>query len=152
MLKIKIENIYMCKLFSKFINTLIFKNLKFKLEKHIYNSFFFWKKILNSLPIFYFFEALLKIRPLIGFYIYIIKKKQKKKIKIKPYFMGFIARWQKGIYWLTRSIKMQSENLLFNFINDLYNIVYNDKSNALKQKVKFYKTILLFKTSKNFLW
>ena len=46
---------------------------------------------------------------------------------------------------------MEFEKFLYNFINELYNIVYNEKSNALKQKIKYYKTILLFKTSKNFL-
>ena len=40
MLKVKTENIYLSKLFLKFINTLIFKNVKIKIEKQIYNSFF----------------------------------------------------------------------------------------------------------------
>jgi hypothetical protein len=42
--------------------------------------------------VFYFFEALLKLKPVMGFYLFIITKKQKKKIKIKPHFMGLSAR------------------------------------------------------------
>lgn len=40
LLKTKIEYIYMSKLFLKFLNTLIFFNLKIKIEKFIYVSFF----------------------------------------------------------------------------------------------------------------
>jgi ribosomal protein S7 len=152
MLKIKINNNYMSKLFSKFINRLIFLNLKQKIENFIQYGFFYWKKQLNSISIFYFFEALLKVRPLVGFYSYIIKKKNKKKIKIKPYFMNFLARWQKAIYWLSRSIKMQNEKIYLNFINEIYNIIFFEKGNTIKQKMKFYKTIILFKTSKNYKW
>jgi hypothetical protein len=50
------------------------------------------------MPLFFFFQALLSVRPVIGFYLYIIKKKQKKTIKIKPYYMSFLGRWQKAIY------------------------------------------------------
>ena len=41
MLKIKFDNIFMSKLFLKFLNTFIFFNLKLKMEKIIYLSFFF---------------------------------------------------------------------------------------------------------------
>lgn len=41
MLKTKMENVYMSRLFVKFINTLIFINLKLKLENIIYLSFFY---------------------------------------------------------------------------------------------------------------
>lgn len=124
------------------------------MEKLVYFSFFYWKKLLNTIPVFYFFESILKIRPLIGFYIYIIKKKKKKQVKIKPYFMSFRNRWQKAIYWFTRSIKieMSKQKFYVNLINELYSILFLDKSNSLKQKMKYYKTILLFKTSKNFKW
>lgn len=154
MLKIKKNHIYNSKLILKFINTLIFLNLKKKIEKLLIYGFFYWKKQLNTIPIFYFFEALLKLRPVMGFYIFIIIKKKKKKIKIKPHFMNFWARWQKAIYWLTRSIKFNNEKIKFSFnlINELYNIIFFEKSNSLNQKAKYYKTILLFKTTKNYLW
>ena len=152
MLKIKTENVYLSKLILKFINILIFVTLKTKMEKFLYFSFFYWKKLLNTIPLFYFFETLLKIRPVIGFYIYIIKINKKNKIKIKPYFMTFTARLQKAIYWLSRSIKIEKEKLSFNIINEFYNIVFFNRSNALLQKMKFYKTILLFKTSKRYKW
>lgn len=154
MLKIKKNHIYNSKLILKFINTLIFLNLKKKIEKLLIYGFFYWKKQLNTIPLFYFFEALLKLRPVMGFYIFIIIKKKKKKIKIKPHFMNFWARWQKAIYWLTHSIKFNNDKIKFSFnlINELYNIVFFEKSNSINQKIKYYKTILLFKTSKNYLW
>ena len=154
MLKIKTDNIFISKLFHKFINHLIYTSLKIKIEKLILFSFFYWKKQLNSIPLFYFFEALLKVRPLIGFYIFIIKNKKQQKIKIKPYFMNLYSRWQKAIYWFSRSLKMETGklNLPYIFINELYNIVFLEKSNTLVQKIKYYKTILLFKTSKNYNW
>lgn len=39
--------------------------------------------------------------------------------------------------------------MYFNIINELYDVVFFDKSNALCQKIKHYKTILMFKSSKN---
>lgn len=53
--------------------------------------FFFEKKPIKHHH-FFFFQALLEVRPLIGFYLYISKKKQKKIIKIKPYYLSFIGR------------------------------------------------------------
>lgn len=151
---IKHENIYMSKLLLKFINAFLFTNLKIKIEKLVYYSFFYWKKQSNNLALFYLFEALFKIRPLIGFYIYIIKTKQTKKIKIRPYFMPFEARWQKAIYWFSRSIKMenQKQSFLLTVSDELYNVTQLDKSSSLSQKIKYYKTILSFKTSKNYTW
>jgi len=46
----------------------------------------------------------------------------------------------------------QKINFAFNLINELYNITFLEKSNALRQKSKYYKTILLFKTTKNYQW
>ena len=154
LLKLKRDNIYMSKLFLKFINSFIFTSLKFKMEKLIYNTFFFWKKQLNIIPLFFLFEALFKIRPLIGFYIYIVKTKQNKKIKIKPHFMPFEARWKKAIYWLSRSIKIDRDKQSFfsNIINEVLNITTLEKGISLQQKIKYYKTILSFKTSKNYIW
>lgn len=151
---IKKDNLFFSNLFSKFLNSLIYTNYKKKLNNLLMNSFFYWKKVLGTVPIFYFFESLLKLRPLIGFYIYITKKKKKKHIKIKPYFMNFKNRWLKAIYWLSRSLKMElgTHSLSINFINELYSIVFLEKGNSLQQKTKYYKTILSFKTSKNFRW
>ncbi len=41
MLKTKTDHLYMSKLFLKFLNTLIFFNLKLKMEKLIYLGFFY---------------------------------------------------------------------------------------------------------------
>lgn len=154
LLKTKIEYIYMSKLFLKFLNTLIFFNLKIKIEKFIYVSFFLWKKTYKTTPLFFFFQALLEVRPLIGFYLYISKKKQKKIIKIKPYYLSFIGRWQKAIYWFTRGLKtnLYMHGFYTSFVQELFNITYLNVSNVLKQKLKFYQTILLFKSTKNYKW
>ena len=66
--------------------------------------------------------------------------------------MTFLARWQKAIYWLSRSIKLEKEILIYNFLNEIHNIVFLEKSNALRQKIKYYKTILLFKSTKRYKW
>jgi hypothetical protein len=42
MLRTKIENVYMSKLVIKFINTLFYINVKLKMEKLFYYSFFFF--------------------------------------------------------------------------------------------------------------
>ena len=151
---IKKDNIFLSKLFSKFINNLIYTNLKKKINNIIFNSFYYWKKLLGTNSIFFFFESLIKLRPLVGFYVYVIKKKKKKSIKIKPHFMNFKNRWLKAIFWLSRSLKINisKNSLLINFINELYSIVFLDRGNSLQQKTKYYKTILSFKTSKNFKW
>lgn len=154
MLKTKIDYLYMSQLFLKFLNTLIFFNLKLKMEKLIYLSFFYWKKKYKTTPLFFFFQALLSVRPLIGFYLYIIKKKQKKTIKIKPYYMSFLGRWQKAIYWFTRIFKIEhtKKGLSHIILYEIYNITYNNLSPILKQKIKFYQTILFFKSTKNYKW
>jgi len=97
-LSLKKEHIYTSSLLLKFFNNFIFNNLKCKMERLIYFSFFYWKKHSNLMPLFFFFESLLKVRPLLGFYLYIIKRKKIKKIKITPYFMPFENRWKKAIY------------------------------------------------------
>lgn len=154
MLKAKMDFLYMSKLFLKFLNTLIFFNFKLKMENLIYASFFFWKKKYKTTPLFFFFQALLTARPLIGFYLYIIKKKQKKTIKIKPYYMSFKGRWQKAIYWFTRFFKIEHTRtgLITTIIYEIYNITYSNVSSILKQKIKFYQTILFFKSTKNYKW
>lgn len=62
------------------------------MEKLILVSFFLWKKAFFVLPILSMYEALVKIRPLVGFYLYFIKKKRKKIFKIIPYYMSIISR------------------------------------------------------------
>jgi ribosomal protein S7 len=96
MLKIKKDYIYSSKLLLKFINTLIFLSFKRKIEKLVNFSFYYWKKQLNNIPIFYFFEAILKLRPVMGFYIFIITKKKKKKSKNKTTFYEFLITLTKS--------------------------------------------------------
>lgn len=152
---LKKENIYMSKLLLKFINAFVFINLKRKIENKIYLSFFFWKKQLNSNAIFFFLESLLKLQPLFGFYVYIIKKKTQKKLKLRPFFMLLEKRWKKAVYWISRSIKAtprQHHNFSITISNEIYNISILNKGQALAQKSKHYKTILKLKTTKNHKW
>ena len=151
---LKKDNIYMSKLLLKFTNLFIYTNLKKKVEKKIYISFFFWKKQFNYNPLFFFFESLLKLRPILGFYIYIVKKKKIKKIKIKQFFMKFNNRWKKAIYWISRSIKIIKNDITFAIAitNELYNISILNGGQALLQKSKHYKALTVHKTSKNLRW
>lgn len=64
----------------------------------MYFSIFYWKKHGLGTFMYYFLEALLKVRPLIGLYTYIIKNKKRIIIKICPHYMAFIARWRKALY------------------------------------------------------
>lgn len=68
--------------------------------------------------------------------------------------MTFMGRWQKAIYWFTRVFKIeQTKKGLYNIIlQEIYNITCLNVSPILKQKIKFYQTILFFKSTKNYKW
>jgi len=63
--------------------------MKLRAEKIIYHACFSLKKFLFVIPVFYLIEALLKIRPLVGFKLYKSKKKRKKLLKLSPYYIPF---------------------------------------------------------------
>lgn len=144
---------YLSTIFLKFINNWIFWRVKAKMEKLILVSFFLWKKAFFVLPILSMYEALVKIRPLVGFYLYFIKKKRKKIFKIIPYYMSIISRWRKAVYWLSLSIKSSFYTSILNRIfHEFYSINFFQKSKAINQKYKYYKLILLHKSSKHYKW
>lgn len=149
----KRDNIFQSKLFLKFINNWCFLKLKIKIEQNVYQACFYWKKYLGFLFILYFFESIITIRPLIGFYRYIIKKKRRKIIKIIPHYMSYYSRWNKGIFWFVRSIQIRYENKLYlKVINELFDINFLKISSAIKHKLLNYKIVVLYKSSKNYKW
>jgi len=68
--------------------------------------------------------------------------------------MSFSGRWQKAIYWFTRIFKIEhtTKGLSNGVMYEIYNISYANNSPVLKQKIKFYQTILFFKSTKNYKW
>ena len=64
----EIEGKYMSEILLKFIKGFIFVTFKIKIEKFIYYSFFYWKKMLGLMPLVC--AAIAKLRPSIGFYLF----------------------------------------------------------------------------------
>ena len=96
MLKIKFDNIFMSKLFLKFLNTFIFFNLKLKMEKIIYLSFFFWKKKYKTTPLFFFFSNIITNQTFDRFLSLLCKKKTKKDYKNKTLLYDFYGALTKS--------------------------------------------------------
>jgi ribosomal protein S7 len=94
-----IEGTFRSKWFSKLINYWFFSGSHYKAEKLFYLSFYTLKNKLNCCPIFFLFEALEKIKPIVGLKIY--KKKQKKKVlKITaiPFFLTAPLQYKKAVF------------------------------------------------------
>lgn len=107
------------------------------------------KSKLNCCPIFFFFEALEKIKPIIGLKFY----KQKKRIKITviPYFLTLASQYKKAIFWISKAIKLRFEKKLISKIsNELYAINVLNLGESLKKKKECYKYAIMFKTVKRF--
>ena len=49
-------------------------------------------------------------------------------------------------------MEREKYNFIDNITNELLDTINTEKSNSVQQKVKYYKTILRFKTSKNYTW
>lgn len=150
-----IEGIFRSKWFSKLINHWFFSGLHYKAEKLFYLSFYLLKSKLNCCPIFFLFEALEKIKPIVGLKIY--KKKHKKKKMIKttaiPFFLTISLQYKKAIFWLSKSIQLRFEKKLTAKIsNELYAINILNGGESLKKKKECYKYAVMFKTAKRFKW
>jgi hypothetical protein len=63
-------------------------------------SFYFLKKKLNCCPVYFFFEALEKIKPFISLKLYKKKHKKKKVVKIIaiPFFATLPLQYKKAIF------------------------------------------------------
>jgi ribosomal protein S7 len=86
------EPFFYSKLLSKFVNIFFYNGLKERVEKIIYFTFKFLKcKLRIQTPLFYFFECIETLRPLLGL---------KKKFK---FFTGGIKKIQYISYYLISS-------------------------------------------------
>ncbi len=150
-----IEGTFRSKWFSKFINHWFFSGVNFQTEKLFYLSFFFLKSKLNCCPIFFFFEALEKIKPFIGLKLYKKKHKKKKIVKITaiPFFLTLPLQYKKAIFWLSKSTQLRFEFFLIHKVaNELYSINILNSGESLKKKMESYKYAVMFKTTKRFKW
>jgi ribosomal protein S7 len=109
------------------------------------------KNKLNCCPIFFLFEALEKIKPIIGLKFY--KKKGGIKITAIPYFLTLALQYKKAIFWLYKSIQLRFEKKLISKVsNELYAINILNIGESLKKKRECYKYAIMFKTVKRFKW
>jgi len=147
------DSIFKSNIFAKFINKNIFGFIKLKWEKLLWLAFFCWKQLLFFLPLIYFYEALVKLRPLIRCRVYLIKKKRKKHYKLQTPAMTFPSRWSMAVSWLVTAIKTRIE-LYFveRFITEIFSINFLNKSEALNIKRRSYKKIIEHKGSRHFKW
>jgi len=150
-----LEGIFRSKWFSKFINHWFFSGNNYKAEKLFYLSFYFLKKKLNCCPVYFFFEALEKIKPFISLKLYKKKHKKKKVVKIIaiPFFATLPLQYKKAIFWLSKSIQLRFEIFLKSKVsNELYFINVLNSGESLKKKMEYYKYAVMFKATKRFKW
>jgi ribosomal protein S7 len=89
-----IEGIFFSKWFSKFINNCFRLKNKITVEKILYQTFFFLKKKLNFSCLFFFFETLEKVKPVIGLKVFTVGKNKTKAI---PTFLHVGLQYKKAI-------------------------------------------------------
>ena len=148
-----IEGFFWSKWLLKFINRFFFKGKRFLVEKSLYFSFFLLKKKLCVCSIFLFFEVLEKIKPIISLNIYKLKKSKVKKLCATPFIGKFAVQYKKGIFWLSKAIKLRKEQKLsIKIFYEFYDINYFNLGKALQKKKEYYKYFLFFKITKRFKW
>jgi len=109
--------------------------------------------MLGLIPQVYVSAAIGKLRPSVGFYLYIIKKRRKKVFKVRPYYMPYSVRWQKSMSWIRMAISNRNENKFYlRLLNEVYLVLFYTKGFSLALKTKHYKIILLYKSSKHYKW
>jgi ribosomal protein S7 len=147
------EGVFQSKWLSKFINKLTLFGKTGKIERLVYLTFFFIKKELSICPMFFFFEVLEKVRPVIGLKIY---KKKGRKVTTKtamPIKLNTTAQYKKAIFWLRLSISVKEEKQLVSKIfQEFYDTLILDAGNSLKKKKTYYKYAVLFKATRKFKW
>lgn len=148
-----LESIYWSKWLLKFISIYYFKGKRFLIERCLYFGLFLVKKKLDKNPLFYFFEVLEKIKPVMGLKVYKVPKRKLYKIKTIPFIIKFSTQYKKAITWLVKSIKLlKGINLSFKIFQEFYSIIYKSNSGTLHKKKEYYKYILMFKVTKKFKW
>jgi hypothetical protein len=137
-----------------FINKLSFILIRSKLETVLMMASLLLKKYYNLNLWFCFFESILKLKPIIGAYIFIIQRKGKKKIRhIYPYLLHKENRNKKALSWLIISLKLRkSLNIIGKLIEEISFLSLFNKSQALNYKKKYYSNIFIYKIGKNYLW
>lgn len=124
-----------------------------KSERIIYLSLFFVKKKIKVCPLYFFFEVLEKVKPVIGLKIYKRYNRKINKVTAISYILNVSKRYKKAIFWLSKAIKLHvGSNLFIKIFRELYETVYLNSSLSLKKKRKYYDYVLLFKKAKRFKW
>jgi ribosomal protein S7 len=146
------EGIFNCKWLSRFMNCWFFKGEKSKIEKLIYNSFFFLKKKFNANGLLLLFEVLEQLKPWIG--LKLQRNKQKKsQIEACPIILTSNIQYKKAIYWLIRSVQLRKEaNFSNKMTNEITAIIFGEITNSLKKKKEYYNYAVLFKSVSRFKW
>lgn len=147
------DGLYKSKWLSKFINQCGFAGNKHTSEGIIFSIFFFLKKKLKISPLFFFFEVIEKIKPIIGL------KLQKKKslsdivVKASPFLLDVPSRYKKAIFWLSRSVKIPGGSTFFvKVFKEFYAILFLNNGLSCKKKKEYYGYALLYKKIRKFRW
>lgn len=147
------EGIFNSKWLSKFINCWFFKGEKFKIEKLIYESFFYLKKKFNVNGLLLLLEVLEQLKPWIGLKLHRSTNQRKSQIQAHPVILTSNIQYRKAIYWLVKSIQLRKEiNFSIRMSNEIKGIVFNEMTNSLKKKKEYYKYAVLFKSVRKFKW
>jgi len=85
------------KFFFIFINKLALSIIRSKLVKVLESTIIYFKLNLNLNFFFFLFEAISKIKPIMGAYIFIIEKKKKKTRQLYPYILTKDNRFKKAL-------------------------------------------------------
>jgi len=135
------------------MNQWFFNGKQNKIEKLIYSLFFAFKSKYKESLIFYFFEILEKIKPIIGLKLYKNNSRKVKKSDATTMLLQITSQYKKAIFWLSRAIKLRKEKSLSTKIyNEFVDILFNNTGFALKKKKEHYKLTVLFKTRRKFKW
>jgi len=148
-----LDGVFWSKWLTKFFNKFCFTGKFFLVEKTIYLSFFYIKKNLNSSALFFFFEVLEKIKPMIGLKLYTLKKRKIQRAAAVPYVVNFTLQYKKAIFWIVNSIKLRKEKTGFlRVFQEFHDILLNKTGNSFLKKKEFYQNVVLFKSAKKFKW
>lgn len=122
-------------------------------EYIISSVFFLFKKKLRIAPLFFFFEVIEKIKPIVGLKLY---KKQRKKINgviALPYLLDIPLRYKKAIFWLSRAIKLRVGSTFFvKIFQEFYDILFLNSGLSYKKKKEYYGYSMLYKKVHKFKW
>jgi len=150
----KKEGFFHCNLVSKFINIFFFSGLKESIEKIIYFTFKFLKRKLNvKTPLFYFFECIEHLRPILG-----LKKKLNffnivKKTQYITYYLKSNKSYNIAITWFYFEIKLKKKTILLQKIfNEIVNLNLFNLGISLQRKYQHYHFCVEYKNNKNYRW